>query len=80
MARSGLLARRVAQDGHGGVAHLSDNSKIFLGKECDAYRPGLGTGRWYFAAAAFLVEINGDTVRFANDIPCEVPHCQYVPE
>ena len=48
----------------------------YLGKSCDAARKGGGTGRWWYAAAAFIVDINGQGVRFANDMDCPaLPYC-----
>lgn len=63
---------------NGAVVHLPDGSKSYLGKDCDAYQPGVGSGRWYFAAASFIVEINSEGTAYAYDIPCDVPYCQYV--
>ena len=72
----------IACNEHGAVVTLgsstfSPGAKYYLGKDCDAYSPGVGTGRWWYAAAAFVVEINGEGYRFANDLDCEaLPFCR----
>ena len=62
---------------HGAVLNLENGGKIYLGKKCDAYQPEVGSGRWWFAASAFLVEINGQATRYANELDCDVPYCRH---
>ncbi len=61
---------------HGAVIKVAGGPTYYLGKECDALLPNVGEGRWWFAASAFVVEINGHTVRFANDLDCDMPYCR----
>jgi len=68
----------VACNRNGAVISLPDRSKVYLGNQCDAYKPGAGHGGWWLAASAFLVEINGQTTRYANDLSCDtLSYCQY---
>lgn len=51
-------------------------TKLYLGKDCDAFLPEIGSGNWWFAASAFVVEISGNSYRFANEIDCPtLPAC-----
>ena len=34
---------------------IEPGAKYYLGKDCDAYRPGVGKGRWWYAASAFII-------------------------
>ncbi|MEL7013794.1 MAG: hypothetical protein AAFO72_11000 [Pseudomonadota bacterium] len=61
---------------HGAIVTTADGSTYYLGKSCDASQPGVGEGRWWFAASAFIIEINGQAVRFANELSCDVPYCR----
>lgn len=55
----------------------SRGKTFYLGKSCDAAQKGGGTGKWWYAAAAFIVEINGSGTRFANEIDCPaLPYCR----
>lgn len=60
---------------HGAVVTLSNGTIYYLGKTCDAAQKGGGTGRWYLAASAFVVEINGQAVRLPFEVDCELPAC-----
>jgi len=65
----------VSCNQHGAIVTTSTGSTYYLGNSCDASQPGVGEGKWWFAASAFIVEINGRSVRFANELTCEVPYC-----
>lgn len=60
---------------HGAVVRTPSGSTYYIGNSCDASQPGVGDGRWWTAAAAFIIEINGQSIRFANDIPCKITYC-----
>lgn len=52
-------------------------STYYLGKSCDAARKSGGTGKWWYAAAAFIVQIDGQGARFSNEIDCpSLPYCR----
>lgn len=61
---------------HGAVVKTANGATYYLGNNCDASQPGVGDGRWWFAASAFIIEINGTSVRFARDLTCNVPFCR----
>lgn len=67
---------------NGAVITLGDNTiepgaKYYVGKDCDAFRPGLGAGAWWFAASGFIIEINGEGIRFSNELDCpSLPYCK----
>ncbi|MBV7379524.1 hypothetical protein [Maritimibacter dapengensis] len=73
----------ISCNANGAVLVLGQNTiepgaTYYLGKDCDAYSPGKGSGRWWLAASAVVVEINGVAIRFANDIDCPaLPGCFY---
>ena len=67
---------KITCNQHGAIVDAQDGSTYYLGKQCDAARKGGGTGKWWFAAAAFLIEIDGQTMRFANELSCDVPYCR----
>ncbi|MEM1129535.1 MAG: hypothetical protein AAGH83_03335 [Pseudomonadota bacterium] len=66
---------------NGAVVVLGQNTvepgaTYYLGKDCDAYRPGQRSGQWRYAASAFVIEINGTSTRFANELNCSaLPYC-----
>lgn len=60
---------------HGAVVTLDNGTVYYLGKTCDAAQKGGGTGRWYLAASAFVVEINGQGFRLPFEVDCELPAC-----
>lgn len=45
-------------------------STFYLGKDGDAAQPGVGEGRWWTAASGYIVQINGNAIRFNGDVPC----------
>ncbi|WP_025030974.1 DUF6636 domain-containing protein [Nitratireductor aquibiodomus] len=68
----------VACNDNGAVVSLPDRSKVYLGNQCDAYKPGVGNGGWWLAASAFIVEIDGQSTRYANDLSCDtLSYCDY---
>ncbi len=68
----------IACNKNGAVISLQDRSKVYLGNQCDAHRPGVGHGGWWLSASAFLVEIDGQTTSYANDFSCQaLPYCDY---
>ncbi|MFC5584211.1 DUF6636 domain-containing protein [Nitratireductor kimnyeongensis] len=68
----------VACNDNGAVLSLPDRSKVYLGKQCDAYKPGVGNGGWWLAASAFIVEIDGQATRYAKDLSCDtLSYCDY---
>lgn len=60
---------------YGAVVTAPNGTVYYLGTSCDAARKGGGTGHWWYAAGAFIVEINGQSVRYPRDIECDVPYC-----
>ena len=62
---------------HGAVITLSDKSKYYMGKNCDAYQPGVGSGHWWLAASAYIVRINEKHIRLPFDIECDLPYCKF---
>ncbi len=69
----------VACNKNGAVLSLADRSKVYLGNQCDASRPGVGDGGWWLADGGFLVEINGQRTRYPDDYSsCDtLSYCQY---
>jgi len=62
---------------NGAVVTSASGSVYYLGKSCDAARKGGGTGKWWFAAAAFIVQIDGEQgVRFSQEMICDIPYCK----
>lgn len=72
----------VACNAHGAVLTLGSESVApgrvyYLGKDCDAVQPNVGTGRWYYAAGAFIVDVSGQSLRFERDLDCpSLPYCR----
>ena len=68
----------VACNPNGAVLTLADGAKIYLGKSCDAVRPGVGEGRWWYAASALIVAIEGrEGLRLTVEPECEaLPYCR----
>lgn len=62
---------------HGAKVTVRGGPVFYLGNACDAALVGGGTGKWWYAAAAFLVEIDGKMWRFANEIKCPIRFCNY---
>ena len=69
----------VACNKNGAVLSLADRSKVYLGNQCDASKPGVGDGGWWLADGGFLVEINGQRTRYPDDYSsCDtLSYCQY---
>jgi hypothetical protein len=65
----------VTCNAHGAVVTLADGTTYYLGNDCDAVRKGGGTGRWFLAASAFVVEVNGTLVRLPIEVDCPLPAC-----
>lgn len=65
----------VMCNSHGAVVTLDDGTVFYLGKDCDAARKGGGSGRWYLAASAFVVEIGGRPMRLPFEVDCDLPAC-----
>ena len=63
---------------HGAVMTTSNGEIYYLGKNCDAAKKSGGSGRWWFAASALIVEINGEGFRYPFDINCDLPYCKPV--
>lgn len=60
-----------------GAQTVAPGRVYYLGKECDAFQPSLGTGRWYYAAGAFIIDIGGQGLRFGADLDCPaLPYCR----
>ena len=75
-----LATTAAAQSGvqcnaHGAVVTLDDGTVYYLGKTCDAAQQGGGTGRWWLAASAFVVEIDGQPQRLPFEVNCDLPAC-----
>lgn len=48
----------------------------YLGNACDTFREGVGTGRWWYGASGFVIEVAGELIRFNGELPCEtMPSC-----
>lgn len=60
---------------HGAVVALADGTVYYLGRNCDAAQQDGGTGRWFLAASAFVVEINGQSKRLPFEVDCDLPAC-----
>ena len=60
---------------HGAVVSLEDGTVYYLGKNCDAAQKGGGTGKWWLAASAFVVDIGGHPVRLPFEVDCDLPAC-----
>ena len=73
---------QVACNAHGAVVTLGEGTiapgrRYYLGKSCDAAQAGGGTGRWWYAAAAYVIEIDGRALRFAGELNCPaLPYCR----
>ncbi|MGB7243677.1 MAG: hypothetical protein WBC93_16540 [Sulfitobacter sp.] len=61
---------------HGAVMTTTDGATYYLGKTCEAAKKAGGTGRWWYAASAFIVEIDGESIRYPFEIDCDVPYCK----
>ncbi|MCR8547349.1 hypothetical protein M4578_05890 [Salipiger sp. P9] len=70
---------RFSCNDSGAVMTLTNGTTYYLGKSCDAARKGGGTGKWWYAAGAFLIGIGDQTLRIGGaDIPCtDMPYCRY---
>ena len=56
---------------------IEPGATYYLGKDCDAFRPGVGTGRWWYAVSAFVIDINGRWLRFGGELGCQsLPYCR----
>lgn len=71
----------VSCNKHGAIVTVNSGivagNTYYLGKNCDAALKDGGTGRWWWAASAFIVEINGEGIRFSNDLGCDqLPYCK----
>ncbi len=66
----------IACNQHGAIVKKSDGTTYYLGKQCDAARKDGGVGKWWYAGSAFIIEINGQSERFANELVCDVPYCK----
>jgi len=63
---------------NGAVIDVTGGPTFYLGNSCDAAMKNGGTGKWWYAAAAFLIEIDGKTWRFANNPNCPtLSYCNY---
>jgi len=61
----------ITCNSHGKVVRVPDGRVYYLGKDGDAAQEGVsGGGRWWTAASGFIVEINGQSVRFNEDPDC----------
>lgn len=65
----------VACNEHGAVVTLDSGDVYYLGKTCDAARPGGASGRWWLSASAYVVAIDGQFIRIPFDIDCDLPYC-----
>ena len=71
----------ITCNANGAVVDVNDGpfrgTTYYLGKSCDAARDSAGVGSWWYAADAFIVEIDGQSVRFSNELPCQsLPYCR----
>ncbi len=60
---------------HGAIVTLADGTVYYLGNKCDAAQKGGGTGKWWLAASAFVVEIDGYALRLPVEVDCDLPFC-----
>jgi len=60
---------------HGAIVTIADGTVYYLGKNCDAAQKGGGTGKWWLAASALVVDIGGQPVRLPFEIDCDLPAC-----
>ncbi|MGJ8534887.1 MAG: hypothetical protein ACSHYC_22070 [Alphaproteobacteria bacterium] len=60
---------------HGAIITDPQGQKTYLGKNCDAYQPNVGSGRWWLTASAFAVEINGKATLLPVEVDCDLPAC-----
>ncbi len=68
---------KVQCNQNGAVVTMKSGTKFYLGKSCDAYQPGKGTGSWWWAASAFLIEIDDLLLRVPSDLDCpSLPYCR----
>ena len=66
----------VACNPNGAVVTDAAGQVYYLGKSCDAFAPGLGEGRWWWAASAFIVQVGGQAIRFGGEVDCPaLPYC-----
>ena len=65
----------VQCNGHGAIVTLTDGSVYYLGKNCDAALKGGGSGKWWLAASAFVVNIGGQPKRLPLEVDCDLPAC-----
>ena len=72
----------VSCNANGAVVVLGPNTvepgaTYYLGKDCDAFRRGMGTGRWWYAGSAFVVALDGRLLRFTGELQCRaLPYCR----
>ncbi|QFS83849.1 hypothetical protein FIU97_13960 [Roseivivax sp. THAF40] len=62
----------------GAALTLENGQRIYLGKSCDTFVPGHGTGNWWYAASGFWVSAPDFGMKFnGQDAPCpSLPYCQ----
>lgn len=68
-------ADRYHCNAHGAVVTLADGTVYYLGKNCDAAQKGGGTGHWWLAASAYVVDIGGQPRQLPIEIDCNLPAC-----
>ena len=61
---------------HGAVVTVANGPTYYLGNACGAYQPGVGEGRWWYAASGFVVDIGGNWTKFNNDLDCPITFCR----
>lgn len=75
-AASGADAQGTVEcNEHGAVVTLAIGTTFYLGNNCDAAQKGGGTGKWWLAASALVVEIDGQATRLPFEIDCDLPAC-----
>lgn len=62
---------------HGAIVSLSDGTVYYLGNNCDAAQKDGGTGKWWLAASAFVVDVNGQPIRLPFEVDCDLPACWF---
>lgn len=68
---------RVDCNAHGAVVTLANGTVYYMGKDCDAARKGGGTGKWWLAASAFVVQTDGQAIRLPVELDCDLPACWF---
>lgn len=66
---------RIDCNKHGAIITDQNGQRTYLGKNCDAYQPNIGSGSWWLTASAFAIEINGKASLLPYEVDCDLPAC-----